>query len=129
MHSHHIMFVDDNSMNNSLTKAIIEIEELSIEPSFFLSPQKALDNLKAIKESEQDLPKCIFVDVNMPELSGFEFVELYEKMCPDEDVIIFFLSASVMERDYTKALTYKSVKGFYEKPFSVEIAKKVMDLI
>ncbi len=117
------MFIDDNDINNSLTKAIIEVEELPIASYIYQNAREALEQLK----EEQLLPDYIFVDVNMPELSGFEFVEQFEVMYPNAETAVFFLSGSVVEKDQQRAMAYKSVKGYFEKPFSLEIAKKVLN--
>lgn len=117
------MFIDDSDINNSLTKAIIEVEKLPIASTIHQSPREALEQLK----KEQLLPDYIFVDVNMPELSGFEFVEQFESMHPDAETAVFFLSGSVVEKDQQRAMAYKSVSGYFEKPFSLEIAEKVLN--
>jgi len=118
------MFIDDNDINNSLTKAIIEVEELPIEATIYHNPLRALERLK----EDQTLPDYIFIDVNMPELSGFEFVEQFEIMRTDAETTVFFLTGSTVEEDEQRAMKYKLVKGYFEKPFSLEIAQKVLDL-
>ncbi len=123
---YNILFIDDNEMNNSLTEAIIDIEELPIEPMIYSNPLEALEHLNTIS-SEPAFPSHIFVDVNMPQLSGFAFVERFESTFPEKDIQIYFLSASIVEEDKNKAMQFKSVCGYHEKPFSLEIANAVFN--
>jgi len=119
-----VLFIDDKEINNHLTKAVIEIEELPIQPIIYTNPLKALEELKTLT----DFPTHIFVDVNMPELDGISFVERFEKAFPERSTRIYFLSAALHDEISNKIQNLKSVHGYYEKPFSLEIAEKVFDL-
>lgn len=121
-----VMFIDDNEMNNALTKAIIEIDNIPIHPIVYKSPLKALEALKKI-DNVEDIPDKILVDIQMPELTGFEFVERFEKMYPKAETAVFFLSASMIEENRIRGMSYNCVKGFYEKPFSLEIAQEILE--
>ena len=116
-----VLFIDDNDINNHLTKAVIDIEELPIQPIVHNSPVKALEDLNNLS----DFPTHIFVDVNMPELSGIAFVKKFEETFPEKETRIYFLSAAVDEGILKEIENLKSVHGYYEKPFSLEIAQKV----
>lgn len=122
---YNILFIDDNQINNELTKAIIDVEELPIDAVTHTNPVEALKYLSTV--NNQDFPTYIFVDVNMPELDGFAFVERYEKEFPTNNTQIYFLSASIVEEDKNRAIQYKSVAGYYEKPFSIEIANDIFN--
>lgn len=123
---YNILFIDDNEMNNSLTEAIIDIEELPIQPMIYTNPLEALEHLNSISV-DSTFPSHIFVDVNMPQLSGFAFVERFESNFPEREIQIYFLSASIVEEDKSRAMQFKSVCGYHEKPFSLEIANEVFD--
>ncbi len=119
-----VLFIDDKEINNHLTKAVIEIEELPIHPIIHTNPLKALEELKTLT----NFPTHIFVDVNMPELDGISFVERFEEIFSESNTRIYFLSAALHDEISNKIQNLKSVHGYYEKPFSLEIAEKVFDL-
>ncbi|WP_246223564.1 response regulator [Fulvivirga kasyanovii] len=79
----------------------------------------AIDALKKLLKKEQ-FPDCILVDIRMPEINGFEFVEKYEqklgKLHPNTQ--IYILSSSARQSDEQKAMKYKSVKEFIVKPLT-----------
>lgn len=116
-----VLFVDDKEMNNHLTKAVIEVDELPIHPIIHTSPIKALEELNTIS----DFPTHIFVDVNMPELNGIPFVKKFEETFPHSDTRIYFLSAALHDEVADEIKNLKSVHGYFEKPFSIEIASQV----
>lgn len=120
-----VLFVDDKEMNNHLTKAVIDVDELPIHPIIHTSPIKALEELNTIS----DFPTHIFVDVNMPELDGIPFVKKFEETFPQSNTRIYFLSAATLNPEVEEEIKkLKSVYGYFEKPFSLEIAQKVFDL-
>ncbi len=118
-----VLFIDDNDINNHLTKAVIDIEELPIQAIIYTSPVKALKEL----DSLPDFPTHIFVDVNMPELNGIAFVRKFEETFSDKNTHIYFLSAALADNVSKEIQELKSVQGYYEKPFSLEIAQNVFD--
>jgi len=118
-----VLFIDDNDINNHLTKAVIDVEELSIQPVVYTSALKALEELEGLC----DFPTHIFVDYNMPELSGTEFVKKFEEDFPEKETRIYFLTAALPEEISKEVQDLKSVHGCYEKPFSFEIANQVFD--
>ena len=118
-----VLFIDDNDINNHLTKAVIDIEELPIQPLVYTNASKALSELEKLT----DFPTHIFVDYNMPELTGRQFVERFEENFPEKETRIYFLTAALPEDILKEIQNHKSVYGCYEKPFSSEIAQKVFN--
>jgi len=111
-----VLFIDDNDINNHLTRAVIDIEELPIQPIIHTSPVKALEELNSLS----NFPTHIFVDVNMPELNGIGFVKKFEETFPEKETRIYFLSAALAEDISKEIQGLKFVHGYYEKPFSLD---------
>lgn len=109
------MIIDDSSMDNLLHKVILERSGFSENILIYTSPESALQYLAS---PENKIPEIIFVDINMPEMSGFEFVEAFEKF-PDnikQQAKIYIISSSEDEVDIQKASSYKSVSRYLIKP-------------
>lgn len=76
-----------------------------------------------------EVPNLIFLDINMPEMDGFEFLEAYSKLeNPDlDEVVIVMLSTSLREEDVNRAQLFSSiVYDYIEKPLTQEVALHVM---
>jgi len=115
-----LLVIDDDDINIFIIKKIVEktgYEALMVAKT---NGQLAIDYLKELIENNQPFPHLILIDINMPVLNGWEFLESYEKMGIKEHVDMYMLSSSVYENDIEKAKTYKTVKGFISKPLSIE---------
>lgn len=130
-HVHHCLFIDDNDANNYLTKTIIRIEKLPINPAIYATASQALIYLEqCLCEQTSNLffPKYIFVDRNMPILNGFSFIEKFEELFAKTkpQTKIYLLATIIDDDDIKKLANYPSVAGCFEKPFSAQIAQKVL---
>jgi CheY-like chemotaxis protein len=114
-----IMLIDDNQDDNFIhERAIRKISAKSIVITKE-SGADALAHLESLKSSHADL---ILLDINMPEMNGWEFLEHYSKL--DKDLqcqsIIIMLTTSDNEDDLAKAKTMGNVKDFITKPLTKE---------
>lgn len=119
-------FIDDSATETYLVQLIIEEYEIPIEATFTDSAEEALVILKGMEVA--DRPQVIFIDLNMPRMNGFEFVEEYEKYfgANKKDLPLFYiLTSSIRTNDRDKAKDYAKLSGFFEKPFSEDIFKAV----
>jgi CheY-like chemotaxis protein len=74
-------------------------------------------------------PDLIFLDINMPIMNGFEFLEAYEQL-PAEDKgrhMIVMLTSSMLEVDRMNAAQYSSVSGYLPKPLKPEAVHEIIN--
>jgi len=119
-----IMIIDDNSTDRYLLKRIIEKSKIADKVFEADNGKAALDFLSDFKKNVKENPgtfppMLIFLDINMPIMGGFEFLEKYselEKETSQYSSIVFtMLTSSGSEEDKKKALSYNCVKGFITK--------------
>src|SRR5690606_15083894 len=91
--------------------------------------QQAIEYIQSIVDDEEKFPDLILVDINMPILNGWEFIEAYQKLSITYKVDVYMLSSSVYENDIERAKTYKSIKGFISKPLSIERLTELLKLV
>jgi CheY-like chemotaxis protein len=115
-----LLVIDDDDINIFIIKKIVEKTGYEAQMVAKTNGQLAIDYLKELIDTQQPLPHLILIDINMPVLNGWEFLESYEKLGITESVDMYMLSSSVYENDIEKAKTYKTVKGFISKPLSIE---------
>jgi CheY-like chemotaxis protein len=115
-----LLVIDDDDINIFIIKKIVEKTGYEAQMVAKTNGQLAIDYLKELIDTQQPLPHLILIDINMPVLNGWEFLESYEKLGITENVDMYMLSSSVYENDIEKAKTYKTVKGFISKPLSIE---------
>ena len=121
------ILIDDEPIFNFLTKKVIEKSEIGGSIELFSSPTKALKSLSEMEEGLEDCKVIILLDIKMPLMSGFEFLEkLFKFPSPlIEKAKIFMLTSSCEEVDYQKAHLYPQVCGFFNKPFNNELIEKI----
>ncbi len=86
----------------------------------FHDGQKALDYLSAIflGQSTAAIPEVILLDLNMPVLDGWQFLDAITTFDIDKEITIFIVSSSIDPKDKERAQHYKYVKNFIIKPIS-----------
>ncbi|SDM55164.1 response regulator [Pedobacter antarcticus] len=115
-----LLVIDDDDINIFIIKKIVEKTGYDAKMVAKTNGQLAIDYLKDLQQNDISFPDLILIDINMPVLNGWEFLEVYEKLGILQDSDMYMLSSSVYENDIEKAKTYKTVKGFISKPLSIE---------
>lgn len=123
-----ILLVDDDTVTNMMHRRVIERSGQARVIDVATDGQEALDILKADLEVGRPLPELIFLDINMPGMGGFEFLEYYAKLQidPDAQLIIVMLSTSLLEADHARAEADPNVHSFCDKPLRLQ---KLIELI
>ena len=118
----HFILIDDNRLDNLVNSKVIEKAGVSLSLKIYSS---GIDALEEISEGSIQENTIIVVDVQMPMMTGFEFVEKLQELIPNisEKASIYFLSSSIHQDDTERAKELSSVKGFLHKPFTEAIAK------
>lgn len=115
-----LLVIDDDDINVFIIKKIVERTGYSVSMVSKSDGKMAIDYLVSIEHDKESFPHLILIDINMPVLNGWEFIEAYEKLSFPNKPDMYMLSSSVYENDIEKAKTYKSIKGFISKPLSIE---------
>ena len=113
--------VDDDPLNNKLCEIALRKIFPAIEIVLFSMPEMAIEYLdEQYSKQTTFIPTVLFLDINMPGMTGWDFLERFNNLGNNVKVqiSIFMLSSSVDQRDRDKAATYKSVSGYISKPIS-----------
>ena len=110
-----ILLVDDSQPFNFLSKTVLKQNKVNCTVVEVLNGQIALDYLT----ENQDWPEVILLDINMPVMDGFQFLEAYQKLNKQgKETKIFVLSSSSREEDREKSLSCEGVEDFFDKPLT-----------
>lgn len=119
-----MMLIDDNQIDQMLHERIVERSGLVETVISFLYADEALEYLKV---DQQPRPDVILLDINMPRMDGFEFLEAVN-LLPSElkSMIVVMLTTSLDARDKKRADNFDLVKGFMNKPLSQERIEEIV---
>ncbi|WP_218157956.1 response regulator [Pustulibacterium marinum] len=117
-----IAIVDDNIVFRKLTKIAIEhSDSKDVEVLLFENGQEAFDYIKTYIEDKEQLPKVILLDLNMPVMDGWQFLEetLPINKSHSLNLVIYIVSSSNNDEDIERAKTLSDVKGYLVKPINI----------
>ncbi len=128
-HKRNFIVIDDNKLDCFIGKKIILNTGTNNNVSLFLDATEALDFIKNNVCGENGEKNIIIVDIQMPLMNGFEFVEAFENLPLEiqDKYLIFMLSSSVNENDLNRVRNYKSVKQILSKPLSTKKLAAILE--
>jgi CheY-like chemotaxis protein len=126
-----VMLIDDNSMDRLLVANVIKKNSFAEKVTDFSSVATALTYLYSLQRNDGLFPPVIFVDLNMPIMDGFDFLEHYMKFPEElqEQSMIVVISATNSAEDVLRLRDYPVIRMFFRKPFSSEKLASVQKLI
>lgn len=120
-----VLLIDDDEIVNSINKVILQHAKFADSVVAKTYAGDAIDYLKKSSQ-DQELPDVIFLDVNMPEMDGWDFIEEYEKAgINGEKTKIVMLTSSINPRDEQRANAARQVTAFISKPLSPELLETI----
>ena len=122
-----VLIIDDDDLSIFLMKMTIQ------HINFIKSSDSVTSGWEALKfldECQDKKPEVILVDLNMPEMDGFEFIEHFEEKyaptSPGTKIIV--VTSSQRESDKTRALSHQTVVGFMNKPLAEDKLKEILQV-
>jgi two-component system chemotaxis response regulator CheY len=123
-----VFIIDDDPIHQRIAQIMISKHNLFDEYFSYTEAQKALDFLQENKKNEETLPDVILLDLNMPVIDGWDFLETFETLVKEfeKNIRVFIVSSSVDEKDVLRSKSYVAVKGFISKPLSPDIIRSII---
>lgn len=127
---HKVYVIDDDEISLYLTQTIFELSPLQTECICFESAQQALSSLTQAA-LEDELPNLVLLDLNMPFMSGLDFLEALKPLAPalTNKCFICVLTSSLDEQDRLQSLASGLVLDLIQKPFTNEKLEEVNALL
>ena len=122
-----IFLIDDDLIQLKVAGKMIEQVIGSRKIKTFLEAESALDFIKNHLEKPVFLPDTILLDLNMPEMNGWDFLEVFEEIKPliTKEIKVYILTSSQDDADMEKSTGYPSVFGYIVKPLTREKITKL----
>jgi CheY-like chemotaxis protein len=123
-----VLIIDNDPIYRTISQKIIE--KLDLAETIFVKKNgyTAIDFIINVLATKSKLPEIIFLDIEMPVMNGWEFMDEY---CKIENTLltgieIYIVSSSISKVDKDKAKSYSEIKDFISKPLTIENLKTIL---
>lgn len=125
-----VLLIDDDNINNFIV--INKLNSLGLVDKIVSAEngQEAIDYILTCIIENENLPELVFLDINMPIMDGWGFLDVFEKIekIHQHKITIYMVSSSVYKEDIEKSNNYSSVKMFISKPLTKEKLSELIQL-
>jgi CheY-like chemotaxis protein len=120
------MLIDDDDDDNFFHQIVINEMNVTEHIEIALNGEEAL---LFLKKENRIHPDIIFLDINMPKMNGWEFMESYKELREDQKakVVVMMLTTSENPEDKKRAALYSEITGFNSKPLTKEMLTAILE--
>jgi len=119
-----VMLIDDNEIDNLINQKMIEAASIAEHIYTHTGARSAIEFLRNLekldKETKNVMPEVIFLDIDMPLMDGFQFLDEFDKLSEGtkKKCKVVMLTSSINPQDVNKSKRYSYVKKYINKPLS-----------
>lgn len=131
MKPNNVFVVDDDKTSHFIFKRLLTSCNVSVDPIFFENGLEALEGLKNMLKEGLNLPDKIILDINMPVLDGWQFLEEFKtlKTAIEKEIAVYIVSSSDNDVDRDRANSFKEeIKDYYVKPLTQNCIESIFFL-
>jgi CheY-like chemotaxis protein len=124
-----VLLIDDDKVTNFYNKRVVSKINNFQEVHAVTNGQMALNYINDSRNGLCKKPDLIFLDINMPAMNGWEFIEEFKKIDTTftSSIKIVMLTTSNSPEDYERSLTIDSVDDYINKPLSIDLLSNLIE--
>ena len=131
MKFNNVFVVDDDKIFHFIIKKLLLNNNINVSPDFFENGLEALEGIKSKLDNGENPPDLILLDINMPVLDGWQFLEEFKllKKILKKEISIYIISSSDNLVDRNRAKEFEDdIKDYYLKPMTIESLNSIFTI-
>lgn len=120
-----VCIIDDDPIFVYGARKLMEMADFCDNFLIFRNGYDALEHFKPIIQNKEKMPKIILLDINMPIMDGWQFLDEFVKIHTDLPITIYIVSSSIDPRDKARVNNYSSVSNYIVKPITMKAIKEI----
>lgn len=124
-----VLLIDDSDIDNYVNQHVITKSKLAEKITIETSAGDALNYLTSLQTHPEDFPDIIFLDIRMPEMDGFGFLDEFKKFpqALHHQCDVVMLTSSSDQKDIDRAAQYAVVKKYLNKPLELAMLENLFE--
>lgn len=120
--------IDDDPVFKLIARKLLERYSIISSLFFYSNGEEGIHAVRQSLETGKSVPNIILLDIEMPVMDGWEFMNEYIKINSSlrDDIEIHIVSSSISENDRRIAASYAEIKSFIVKPLTIETINKIL---
>src|ERR1700755_309682 len=122
-----LVLIDDNPIDHYIMRTMLYNNEACKQATYTFDGSMILEFMEENKSATHLLPDVIFLDLTMPDFSGWEFLDRFEKLKDslEKPVELYVMTSSVREGDRERSIKYNCFNSFIRKPLSKDVLNTI----
>ncbi|MGN6637489.1 MAG: response regulator [Mucilaginibacter sp.] len=122
-----VVLIDDNPIDHYIMRTMLYNNDACKQATYTFDGNMIIEFIEENRSDVNLLPDVIFLDLTMPDFSGWEFLEKFEKLKVglNKHVQLYVMTSSVRESDRERSGRYQCVSSFISKPLSKQLLENI----
>ncbi|HEX3384542.1 MAG TPA: response regulator [Mucilaginibacter sp.] len=122
-----VVLIDDNPIDHYIMRTMLYSNHACEQATYTFDGSMIIEYMEANKSEPRKLPDVIFLDLTMPDFSGWEFLEKFDKLQErlEKHINLHVMTSSVRESDKERSTRYSCVSSFISKPLSRQLLDNI----
>ena len=125
-----VWVVDDDDFFHLLVNRIVKKGNFDVSLESYFDGKQAFDRFLQIDNHESLIPQIVLLDINMPLYDGWYMMDHFANLAPEvkQKIKVYICSSSIAPYDKLRINSYNQIVDFIEKPLSIEIFRRLINL-